>query len=107
MKKYIDADLYKEELSSRQNRPDAQHLSFYVGVQLAKDLVDRAPEVELAPVIHAHWTNKRTQLHDGEYYCSHCEIDAPWLSDDGAQAIFNLYCHRCGAKMDEEVETDE
>ena len=59
---------------------------------------------EVVPVVHAHWTNKRTDIHDGEFYCSRCGIDALYFSDDGAQAIYNPYCHRCGAKMDEEVD---
>lgn len=102
MDRYIDAELYKEELRRRQNRPDAQHLSFYIGVQIAIDLVDRAPEVELAPVIHAHWIkrdNPNYSPFDGSFpldlICSHCGLE---------HVVVSNFCPDCGAIMDEEVE---
>lgn len=106
MDKYIDAELYKEELRSRQNRPDAQHLSFYLGVQMAIDLVDRVPEVELAPVVHSHW--KEYVDYSGAIYpeCAHCGL-VWWLDEGTAEENEMYYCPKCGAIMDEEVETDE
>ena len=48
---------------------------------------------DAAPVIHAHWSTKKTIIHDGELYCSRCEHETERRT---------TYCPNCGAKMDEE-----
>ena len=58
---------------------------------------------DVAPVVHAHWTRKRTLSHDGELYCSNCEwtpevLGGITLSDLQLADVY--YCPHCGAKMD-------
>lgn len=61
----------------------------------------------IEPVVHAQWTRKRTQAHDGELYCSNCEWTPEVL---GATTIYDLLladvyrCPHCGAKMDRKKE---
>lgn len=47
---------------------------------------------DVAPIIHAHWSTKRTLIHDGELYCSRCEHENERRT---------TYCPNCGAKMNE------
>ena len=42
----------------------------------------------------AEWTTKRTQKHDGEWYCTACDYEPIVMTDDME------YCPGCGAKMD-------
>ena len=39
------------------------------------------------------WTTKRTQEHDGEWYCSECGYEPVVMTDD------MKYCPGCGRKM--------
>ena len=50
--------------------------------------------VDAVPVVHGKWTTKRTQKHDGEWYCTICDYEPIVMSDD------MKYCPGCGAKMD-------
>ena len=56
-------------------------------------LVEDAPTIDAAPVVHGHWTTHRTIEHDGEWYCSACGFE-PMVFDN------TPYCGNCGAKMD-------
>lgn len=58
--------------------------------------IEHAPTVDAVPVVHGRWTTKRTQEHDGEWYCSACGYEPIVMTDD------MIYCPGCGAKMDEE-----
>lgn len=58
---------------------------------------------DVAPVIHAYWTRKRTLSHDGELYCSNCEWTPEVLGSTtlGDLQLADVYhCPHCGAKMD-------
>lgn len=58
------------------------------------------PAADVAPVVHAHWIEKRGIVLRFCLYkwleCSNCQ------SRNGTMIKFN-YCHNCGAKMDEET----
>ena len=56
--------------------------------------LDAQPTVEAAPVRHGKWTTKRTQKHNGEWYCTVCDYEPIVMSDD------MKYCPGCGAEMD-------
>lgn len=56
--------------------------------------IDECKTVDAAPVVHGKWTTKRTQEHDGEWYCTVCDYEPIVMSDD------MKYCPGCGAKMD-------
>ena len=58
------------------------------------DLQMLMPTVDAAPVVHGKWTTKRTQKHDGEWYCTICDYEPIVMTDD------MKYCPGCGAKMD-------
>lgn len=58
-------------------------------VKFVRDL----PAVDAAPVVHGKWTTKRTQKHDGEWYCTICDYEPIVMTDD------MKYCPGCGAKM--------
>ena len=54
--------------------------------------------VEFQPIIHAHWIANGVHPHNGvvgNWKCSHCKR----ISLENSE-----YCHRCGARMDEEEE---
>lgn len=59
-------------------------------VRLVKDI----PAIDAALVKHGRWTTKRTQKHDGEWYCTVCDYVPIIMSDD------MKYCPGCGAQMD-------
>lgn len=66
--------------------------------------IQKFPSADVVPVIHAQWTRKRTQEHDGELYCSNCEwtpevLGGTTLGDLQLADVY--YCPNCGAKMDE------
>ena len=57
-------------------------------------IIANAPTIDAEPVVHGKWTTKRTQKHDGEWYCTVCDYEPIVMSDD------MKYCPGCGAKMD-------
>jgi len=44
---------------------------------------------------HGEWINRRTQQHDGEYYCSNCDFEL----ESFIEGVFYRYCPNCGAEM--------
>ena len=73
----------------------------------AKVLIDNAPTVDAAPVVHGHWIDKTVwygRLGHIRTQCSVCKtvyIGKPGSRGDGKGGKF---CEECGAKMD--LETD-
>lgn len=64
--------------------------------------IQKFPSADVVPVVHAHW------IKHGEppWYVIECsECGAKWQTGGSWDA--NDFCGNCGAKMDEEVETDE
>ena len=87
MGRYVDLDVAIERT-----------LQDPVGATLAESnnligFLECLPIADVMPVVHAHWIEKTFT-----FACSACYGDSV---DNYA------YCPRCGAKMDEEVETDE
>lgn len=67
------------------------------------NLLDSAPTVDAAPVVHGRWDGEGDGLADGEivldvWYCSECGH----CIDDGTDdpCVLPNYCPNCGAKMD-------
>ena len=56
--------------------------------------IDWMPTIDAAPVVHGKWTTKRTQKHDGEWYCAVCDYEPIVMTAD------MKYCPNCGARMD-------
>lgn len=62
--------------------------------------IRKIPTADVRPVVKAHWTDRRTIEHDGEWYCSACgkEITIYMGADRKDRYKF---CPNCGAKMEE------
>ena len=56
----------------------------------AQAAINEAPAADVAPVIHAHWTDKDRFLGIIFGDCSNC----------GVRSIADAYCSNCGAKME-------
>ena len=69
------------------------------GLSEAIELIEDAPAVKAAPVVHARWIEE-----DGCYLCSACgnpaEETTDYISTNGQKTT--EFCHRCGAIMDAE-----
>ena len=57
----------------------------------AQAAINEAPAADVAPVVHAHWTNKERYHSTLFGVCSNC----------GESSVADPYCSNCGAKMDE------
>lgn len=104
MGRYIDADKMIYEI--RHNLWDWSCVDdIRTSLVLKQTITDieNQPSEDVAPIIHAHWTRKRTLSHDGELYCSKCEwtpevLGGTTLGDLQLADVY--YCPHCGAKMD-------
>ena len=64
---------------------------------MAVDKIDNIPAADVAPVVHGHWIH----LGGGLAKCSVCK----WVVKDCYdQDNEDLFCRKCGAKMDKEEE---
>jgi hypothetical protein len=81
----IDANKLREEIMTENYDNDT--------INNFLDLVDFAPTLDYEPVVHAHWIQKGFDCK-----CSNCG------SFNGAFGV--KYCQDCGAKMDEEVQSN-
>lgn len=97
MNKYINAN----ELKLILNR---EHLNYsqMIEKKFVLNAIDKMPSADVAEVKHGEWINKRTMVHDGEFYCSACDF----VLDTFMQAVFYNYCPNCGADMRERKETE-
>ena len=62
-----------------------------IKIETAKEIVTNAPIADVAEVKHAEWATKRTAIHDGEPYCSNCDVEP-------RGGFTTDYCPNCGAK---------
>lgn len=60
--------------------------------------LDCVPAADVAPVIHAHWT----QTSKGVIYCSNCGAVCGIGAHIEEVTEDHYFCYYCGAKMDEE-----
>ena len=67
------------------------------------DLVEDAPEEDVAPVVHAHWVShweNDAYTEPGKYRCSACQGES--LCDAYRdEIVLSNFCPHCGARMDE------
>ena len=69
--------------------------TFSMGLVAGADEISQLPAADVVEVRHAKWTTRRTEMHDGEWYCTGCDYEP--------QAFENSnYCPHCGCKMDKE-----
>lgn len=71
-------------------------------IDCAEDIIKNAKTIDAEPVKHAHWIEHRTSNGNVHYNCSHCgkEVSYPYAKKRWK------YCIECGAKMDEEEESN-
>lgn len=107
MARYIDADLIKniELIPYKRKSGNINVIIANMAIAGAKQVVDKIPTADVAPVTHAHWA--RSYKRPGVYefigwYCTNCNSRT---SEEYAPHWW-LYCPHCGAKMDEEVDND-
>ena len=70
------------------------------GMGTAIEIIEAIPAADVQPVVRAHWTDRRTIEHDGEWYCTACgkEITIYMGADRPDRYRF---CPNCGARMEE------
>lgn len=96
----IDADALNKVLGFAEPCADCEHV---YGTLLCADVIWRdvcdaiyeAPTVDAEPVRHGKWEG----FGEGYARCSECGETTPWL-------YASDYCGHCGAKMEEDDETD-
>lgn len=95
---YTDIEPVVKRLTAVVVTDDAIGMGKQMGVNLALEILAKAPLVEAEPVVHAHWIPCGQIIYGGwnryNHYCSHCGIRG--------HTDFKR-CPECGAHMDEEV----
>lgn len=92
MDKYVSANKLKAKVISGEPvlfSEATQHEIFF--------LLELESSEDVAPVVHAHWIEFRTNSGNVHYKCSRCgkEVSYPYAKKRWK------YCIECGAKMDE------
>ena len=59
------------------------------------------PAADVRPVVRAHWTDRRTIEHDGEWYCSNCGDEVTICMCGKDKTWEYPFCPNCGARMEE------
>lgn len=77
-------------------RPNHHGEAMRGGIRKALRVIEKAPVVDAAPVVHARWGN---DTDDGYTPCTNCGWKHPIL-DHNLNAVADAYCPHCGAKMD-------
>lgn len=76
----------------------------------ARKLIENAPAIDAAPVIHAHWQESREGW-EVRHFCSNCKKKSVFY-DKGYEEyipteVLSNYCPSCGALMDGKDENHE
>lgn len=64
------------------------------------DIIEKAPTVDAAPVVHGHWINETTTAKGLSIYRFVCSVCGHIFYNAGIDNF--SYCPACGAKMDGE-----
>lgn len=92
---------YKEELL--QALPDCieREAALSLADNRMRKILLALPAADVRPVVKAHWTDRRTIEHDGEWYCSNCgnEVTICMCGKDKTRSY--PFCPNCGADMRE------
>lgn len=92
----IDADALWHHFAAMQECVSIRDHMYLMGVI---SIIDRAPDVDAAPVVHARWVHRCRYIATEiwEWCCSACGELPPGPN----QCAYELrYCPSCGAKMD-------
>ena len=94
------AEYIEREAALALVRPDAPEdekaaVTIATAKKLVRDIVQRAPTADVAPVVHAHWAH----LGGDEWCCSACGFV---ITTEGSwDKPTKKYCVDCGARMDD------
>lgn len=95
--KYIDADRLREKMFHKafeEDSPDQKWDSgCWIRYHMFEDTIESIPTEDVRENVHGRWIVDE----DGNIECSVC----------GHHGVGDLYCERCGAKMDERSENEE
>ena len=104
MDKYIKIDTVKKTLLDYIHEFDEYRANpdFVRGITYAREVLDRIPLEDVAPVVHGRWISL-TECSNAGVYCSIChkkvyKEDYAWCNRKNK--VRSSYCPNCGAKMD-------
>ena len=94
-KKFIDADLLKEEFERRFDMQDLYLPTHFL------DVVDSMPAADVQEVRHGKWESTELMYENGCTRCSECKIEY-YVSDleEICGDTLPTYCPNCGARVD-------
>ena len=93
MSRYIDADA----LMLRVNCHGTNKYGVLHDVDI-RAFIDEQPTVDAVPVVHGHWEIVPNDENTDDYYKMRCSVCGEILWSIQSE---ELYCCKCGAKMDE------
>lgn len=77
--------------------PNKHGQSMRGGIRKALRIIEQAPTLDLAPVVHGEWVKQK----NGRLICSVCGVRGLQESDELDYYCYpSAYCPNCGAKMD-------
>ena len=93
----IDANKLQEQLKRKTPEPGKRNYieGFNDCLMKVKSMIHSAKPLDYEPVVHAHWIED-----DDCQICSNCGEEHCWAEYRAS------YCEDCGAKMDEEVQSN-
>ena len=63
------------------------------------DVIDRQPEADVQPVVHAHWIEHKLTKGGSLFECSKCGEEFEFEAGTPQSSCY-YYCPYCGAKID-------
>ena len=106
-KEIADNSWYKEDFTHWVGAEGIQRFYFGdkmeaqdAGVNYITSIIDNAPTINGAPVVHARWAQQCEGKHI--YKCSACGAEGR-----GDAVVFQRYCPKCGARMDKDEQNGQ
>lgn len=97
MSEYIKKEYLLSALNVFRDEED-RNPYFFKGIEIAKEIIENAPDEDVAPVVHGWWIEyiPVTQNAYSQFRCSNCGW---WAFDPSVDGVYH-YCPKCGAKKD-------
>lgn len=94
MARLIDMDELLNEFEALKNKAETLRDAIYLDAVMA--VIDTAPTIDAAPVVHGEWIFGEGE--DVDIQCSICGADA--MTEGDYRQVESNFCPNCGAKMD-------